>query len=110
MRFAKLLKTWDREAAAELAEEVYEVQFPLEEAAKLESLAELFPLRTREQLITELLAAALDEMVESFPYVQGQKVIARDEEGDPIYEDVGYTPRFLEAVQKHMKRLRGAGD
>ena len=110
MRFVELLKTWDREAAAELAERIYEVQLPLDEAAKLEALIELFPLRTREQLITELLAAALDEMVESFPYVEGREIIARDEEGDPIYEDVGYTPRFLEAVKKHMERLRSAGD
>lgn len=109
MRFAELLKTWDREAAAELAEKVYEVQLPLEEAAKLEALVELFPLRTREQLVTELLATALDEMVESFPYVEGRNIIARDEEGDPVYEDVGYTPRFLEAVKKHMERLRSAG-
>lgn len=105
--FVELIEGWDRDASAELSADTLEVRLPLESAAKLEALAELFPLRTREQLVTELLGTALDEVVASFPYQQGDKVIARDEEGDPIYEDVGYTPRFLDAVHRHIERLRG---
>ena len=43
----------------------------------------------------------------SFPYVEGDRVISRDEEGDPVFEDVGHTPRFLGLVRKHMERLSG---
>ena len=101
---------WEREATGDLTREQYAVRLPLEEAAKLEALAEMFPRRTREQLITELLSVALDEVVSGFPYVEGDRVISRDEEGDPVFEDVGDTPRFLQLVGKHMERLGKPGE
>ena len=106
MSFVDLVDIWDQQASGELVHEKYQVDLTVENAAKLEALAELFPRRTREQLISELLATALDELVESFPYKQGDKVIAHDEEGDPIYEDAGYTPRFLSLLEKHATRLK----
>jgi len=39
------------------------------------------------------------------PYIAGKKVISSDEQGDPIYEDVGLTPRFVELTRKNRKRL-----
>ncbi len=109
MSFVDLIGIWDQQASGELAHDKYQVQLSIESAAKLEALVELFPLRTREQLIAELLSCALDEMVAAFPYVQGERIIAHDEEGDPIFEDAGYTPRYLALVEKHMKRLRETG-
>jgi len=32
-------------------------------------------------------------------------VISTDEQGDPLYEDVGPTPRFMELARKHRRRL-----
>jgi hypothetical protein len=106
MRVKELIEGWDKGAAGELASDTYSVRLPLDAAAKLEALVEMFPLRTREQFIAELLGVALDEVVSAFPYVQGDKVIARDEEGDPMFEDIGHTPRYLQLVHKHMDRLR----
>jgi hypothetical protein len=105
MKLIDLIEMWDAEAAGALTRETYSVRLPLDSAAKIEALAELFPRRTREQLITELLSVALDDLVTSFPYVQGDRVISRDEEGDPLFEDVGYTPRYLQLVSRHMERL-----
>lgn len=106
MRITDLIETWEREAAGELAEETFQVHLPVEDAAKIEALAELYPRRSREQLIAELLSVALDQVVASFPYLPGDRVISRDEQGDPIYEDVGQTPRFLELVHTYAERLR----
>ena len=39
------------------------------------------------------------------PYVAGQRVIATDEQGDPVYEDSGPTPRFIELTRKHRRTL-----
>lgn len=110
MKITELIETWERDAAGELADETYYVNLPLEDAAKIEALAEIYPRRTREQLIAELLSVALDQVVASFPYLPGDRVIARDEEGDPIFEDIGQTPRFLELVHKHVERLRDNED
>ena len=105
MSIEALIAAWDAEASGDMTRETYEVRLPLDGAAKLEALVEMFPRRTREQFITDLLSFALDEVVSGFPYQQGERIISRDEEGDPIYEDVGHTPRYLQLVHQHMQRL-----
>lgn len=105
MKIEELAQTWQKDAVGERPVQEYAVQLPLEEASKIEALVELFPRRNREQLITELLSAALDDVVSLLPYVEGDKVIAQDDMGDPIYEDVGLTPRFLKLAREHRARL-----
>ena len=105
MSFKKLLETWRETAAAPRTVTEYSVRLPVDEAAQLQALAEMFPGRTPEQLITDLLTAALQEVATAMPYVAGQKVISTDEQGDPVYEDVGPTPRFMELSRKNRKQL-----
>ena len=40
------------------------------------------------------------------PYVAGSKVIATDDQGDPIYEDTGPTPRFIELTRRNQQKLK----
>ncbi|MNJ77065.1 hypothetical protein D3C76_1763380 [compost metagenome] len=70
----------------------------------------MYPKRTAEELLGELVGAALEELEASFPYVQGQKVISTDEQGDPLYEDIGSTPRFLALSRRHLHGLSNPGD
>ncbi|MEE4145436.1 MAG: type 1 pili tip component [Halieaceae bacterium] len=109
MRATDLIEKWETEAAGELDPEACRVHLPLESVARLDALAEMFPPRTREQLVSELLAMALDQVAASFPYIEGDEIIARDEEGDPVFQDVGHTPRYLELVRKHLQKLTKAG-
>jgi hypothetical protein len=37
--------------------------------------------------------------------VKGSKVISSDDHGDPVYEDIGLTPRFIELTRKYKKNL-----
>jgi hypothetical protein len=52
---------------------------------------------------------ALRELAAAMPYVAGKRVISTDEQGDPVYEDVGPTPRFLELARMHRRGLEVAG-
>lgn len=106
MKFRQLLDTWAESSEPARTETAYAVHLPLDDAARIEALAELFPGRTREQIITDLLSAALRELQAAMPYVRGDQVISRDEQGDPIYGDAGLSPRFLALARKH----RGALD
>ncbi len=72
---------------------------------RLAALIDMYPKRTAEELLGELVAAALEELEASFPYVQGRQVIATDEEGDPLYEDIGPTPRFLTLSRQHLHAM-----
>ena len=85
------------------------MRLPLDDAARLHALAELFPGQTVEEIVTDLLSAGLDEIAAAMPYERGPKVISRDDHGDPLYEDVGLTPRFVELTRKYKKNLETSG-
>ena len=106
MKFKPLLDRWKKVAAPERTVRQYAVRLPLEDAARLHALSELFPGQAVEEIITDLLHAGLDEIAAALPYERGPKVISRDDYGDPVYEDVGLTPRFIELSRKFKKELQ----
>ncbi len=105
MSIKELLESWREHAAAPRTARTWAVRLPLDDAARLLALAEMFPGRSSEQLVTELLGKALKELVAAMPYVAGKRVISTDEQGDPLYEDVGPTPRFMELARRHYTQL-----
>lgn len=105
MSLKDLLVAWERTPKVHKTAEKYALRLPLEDAARVEALDELYPGISREQILTDLLKTALDELAESMPYVRGERIIQEDEFGDPVYEDAGQTPRFIELTRKHLARL-----
>ena len=108
MKFKPLLDRWKKAAAPAKTAREYAVRLPLDDTARLEALAELFPGQSIEEIVTDLLGAALDEIAVAMPYEKGPKVISRDDQGDPVYEDKGLTPRFVELTRKYKKNLETA--
>jgi hypothetical protein len=105
VKFKPLLDRWKKDAAPARTAKEYAVRLPLDDAARLHALTELFPGRTLEEIITDLLSAGLDEIAAAMPYQAGPKIISRDDHGDPVYEDIGLTPRFVELTRKFKKSL-----
>lgn len=70
---------------------------------RIAALAELFDL-PESLIIADLIETSLKEIETSMPYIAGKKVI-RVEDGDPVFEDVGLTPKYLSAKAK-IKSLR----
>jgi hypothetical protein len=108
MRFKELLESWRSTDADPRTAAEYSVRLTVDDAARLHALADLFPGRTREQLITDLLSAALQEVAAAMPYEPGKKVISRDEQGDPVYEDAGLSPRFAQLARKYRKEIESS--
>lgn len=108
MNFKELLDSWRASAAAPRTVRAWAVRLPLDDAARLAALADMFPGRAPEQLITELLGVALREVAAAMPYVPGNRVISTDEQGDPVYEDIGPTPRFMELSRRHQASLEAS--
>ena len=109
MKFKPLLDRWKKDPVPVRTAKEYPIRLDLDDAARLQALAELFPGQPVEVLITDLLRAALDEIAAAMPYERGPKVISRDDRGDPVYEDVGLTPRFVELTRRFKKKLGAAG-
>lgn len=105
MNLHKLITHWNNANNGQKVCESYQVRLPRNVAAKLHALEQMFPSQTKEQLITELLTAALEELEEGFPYVPGGTPVAVDEFNDPIYEDIGRTAEFALLTRKSLRSL-----
>lgn len=109
MSFKDLMDSWGKQRQPLLTRKEYSVNLPVNDASRLHALAELYPAVPVERLITDLISEALDEIETAMPYVAGDRVIREDDHGDPVYEDVGMTPRFLELVRKKRQHIE-SGD
>ena len=107
MTFKSLLDAWAAEEDPAKTSETYEIRLTVDDAAKIHALAELFPGIGHERIITDLLSAAVKQTEAAIPYEPGEKVIREDDVGDPVYEDTGMTPQFLELMKKYRKQLGG---
>lgn len=110
MKIRELAQHWEENAKGRLTKIEYAIHLDVESAARLAAIAEMYPKRNTEELLGELIGAALEELEASFPYIKGQQVIATDEEGDPLYEDVGPTPRFLSLSRRYLHDLSTSAD
>ena len=104
-KMQKLLKKWEDASKAEPMVKAVPVQLSAFDYARVRALAALFPARPEKQILSELITAALDEIEEAFPYIKGEKVIARDEFDDPIYSDEGLTHKFEVLTKRYVASL-----
>lgn len=110
MKVQELTQQWEAHASGQISDTQYHIQLQIEDAAKIAALIDMYPKRNAETLIRELLNAALSEFEGSLPYIKGSRIIARDEMGDPMYEDVGPTPRYLKLTRQHLKKMQPKPD
>ena len=75
------------------------------DAARVEALRAMYPGQDDSDIMADLIHAALDELEVAMPYVPGKQVIAEDDQGDPIYEDLGPTPRFYILSHEFLRKL-----
>jgi len=105
-RISKLLDLWQNTAARESSVCAYTLPLPIPDLARIAALSAMYPGRTKEQIIVDLLSVALSDLEEAMPYVPGPTVISRDEFDDPIFEDIGPTPTFAIELKKYLKQYR----
>ncbi len=105
MRIAELIQRLGQEGHAHPDARTYTVHLPLRDAARVEALRVMYPDCSDAQLIADLIRAALDELEVAMPYIPGNRIIAEDDYGDPIYEDLGPTPQFYSLSHEILRKL-----
>ena len=85
MKIKDLVNYWDKHARGRLTRDAYYTALSGQHHERLEKLAALYPMKSPQDLMRDLISAALDEMETSFPYVQGTKVVAYEEGGFEIF-------------------------
>ncbi|TWC22148.1 MULTISPECIES: hypothetical protein [unclassified Pseudomonas] len=102
MKIRELAQHWEENAKGHLTQTGYTIHLDMEAAARLAAICDMYPKRQPEELLGELIGAALEELEASFPYIKGSQVVATDEEGDPLYEEsehaIGKTQYLMKAA------------
>ena len=100
-RVKQLLNEWVLTSQTQPKVKSIMVKLRTQDYARVRALAELYTDRSEEQIISDLLSAVLDEVEEALPYIPGKVVVAEDEFGDPVYEDIGLTRKFEQLKKKY---------
>lgn len=108
MRMKELLNQWEKDSSEPQPTSVLEVKLKTTDTAKILALAEMFPGKSKEDIIRDLVVAGLQELEATMPYIPGPKIISEDEEGDPIYEDIGPTPKYKMLTKEQLQQSRKA--
>jgi predicted DNA-binding protein len=98
-----LLSDWEKNADSKLSSTTLECCVKANDMNRVEALARTFQ-KDKQAVIEDLIHAALNELESSIPYVAGEHVI-RVEDGDPVYEDIGFMPEYLQNKRKIEKAL-----
>ncbi|MEH6651158.1 MAG: hypothetical protein V7707_14120 [Motiliproteus sp.] len=101
---SQMLKAWEQHMVKHCPQIDYEVAVQRDDVIKLETLAELYQLPLND-IIANLITAAIKETEQKMPYIQGRTVI-RVEENDPVFEDIGRTPRYIAIKQRLEQRAQ----
>lgn len=89
-----LLKVWAM--PKDTAGKQFTLRVPAITFRKIKALESMFPGRTRNQLVSDLLATAFDEFEESLPVrvvEDTSRVLDYEEDGSPIFESYEVGPR-----------------
>jgi hypothetical protein len=119
-----LVKVWDAPDHSKLTPKQMSIRLPVLAAAKFATLAEMYPSKSKSQMLADLVATALDQVIDALPSKKGALIA---EEPDhimdddlrrtqgleqnvaigtvSIYEDIGAKGQFLRLLKKNMRKI-----
>lgn len=104
MKASELLNYWHSPDNTRLTAKQTSVRFPVHVAAKISALCEMYPRKSRTEILGDLLTSALEEVERSFPFVPGEP-FCPDENGQMLYVDVGPCNRYRKLANNFYKEL-----
>ena len=102
-----LIKLWELRDNSRLTAKQMSIRLPTHVAARISALCELFPNKTKTQLIGDLLSSALDQLEDGITYEQSERPTVVLPDGEAIHDiyGPGTKGRYLEISNKYLKEL-----
>lgn len=98
-----LLKVWDAPDNSKLTPKQWSVRLPIHVAAKICALCDLYPRKTKTEIIGDLLATALDQLTEALP----DATRGASPRGD---DTIGLRVKFERMTREYIEELASAKD
>ena len=109
MKPQDLAKVWDAPDNTKLTPKQISLRLPIMVSAKVSALCEMYPRKTKTEIIGDLLATALDQFEAGLERKKGPEIEVQpvNERGDleMVYEDIGPLGRFLRLTEKHLREI-----
>ena len=105
MKNSELVKVWALPDNSRVTSKQLSFRLPVHVAAKISALSDLFPNKTRTEIIGDLLTSALEKIEHSFPSHKGEYFGMDDEQCNRLYPDIGEGKSFMELANKHYVEL-----
>ena len=101
MKASDLVTVWSDPDNSRLTAKQYSFRLPVHVAAKLAALEEMYPTKSRTQLVGDLLSAAMAEVEKSFPSVTGAAVGVHPDTHEELFEELGPVTAYHHKANKH---------
>lgn len=106
MKAKDLLTIWDAPDNSRLTSKQFTVRLPIRVAAQIAALNELYPRKSKTEIIGDLLATALDEVVANLPtWNYGPGPVDLTSTGEEIWHQQGPGVEFPQLVKKYLQEL-----
>ncbi|SDX54181.1 hypothetical protein [Nitrosomonas oligotropha] len=105
MKSSTLHSVWSAPDNTRLTSKQYSFRLPVHVAAKIAALCEMYPSRTKTEIVGDLLSSAIDEFLAGLPYVQGKYVGTNPETGEKIHLDAGPESKFWQLANEHYREI-----
>lgn len=105
-----LAKVWDAPDNTKLTPKQISLRLPILVSAKISALCEMYPRKTKTEIIGDLLSTALDQFEQGLESVKGlcvEQLPTGDFNGswESTFEDIGSRGRFWNLTEKHLREL-----
>lgn len=108
MKAKDLHAVWSEPDNSRLTAKQFSFRLPVHVAAKLAAIGDMYPNKTRTQIVGDLLTTAIEEWSSQLPSVKGQFIQTHVEAGcEPvkIFEEVGPIGRYQKLTNAHFIEL-----
>lgn len=105
MKTKDLITLWDAPDPPRLAPKQTSIRLPMLVAAKISALCDLYPKKTKTEIIGDLLTTALEQLERELPSRTGYPCEQDPETGETLYEDIGPCGKFHRMTEKNLREL-----
>jgi hypothetical protein len=105
MKPADLAKVWGAPDNSRLTAKQQSFRLPTHVAAKINALCDVFPNRTKTEIVGDLLAAALGDVVRHLPCYPTDHEVAPGPEGERLFVACGPRVDFERHANRHFKEF-----
>lgn len=105
MKAKGLVSVWSAPDNSRLTAKQSSFRLPVHVAARINALCDLYPSKTKTQIVADLLAAALSEIEYEIPAFAGEYVDKHPDTNEKMFKEAGDRARFRQATNTHYAEL-----